>query len=49
VRGNFRHAHKRTTRGGGVGSKTMVLGAIQRKGKVKVKVISNTSIGLTRI
>ncbi len=39
-----KHASKRTTKGGGAGKKTMVLGAIQRKGKVKVKVIANTSI-----
>jgi transposase-like protein len=37
-----KHASKRKVKGGATG-KTMVLGAVQRKGKVKVKVISKTS------
>ncbi len=39
-----KHASKRTKIGGGVGGKTMVFGAIQRQGKVKTKVIPETSI-----
>jgi transposase-like protein len=38
-----KHAHKRTVRGG-VGKKAMVLGAVQRGGKVKTKVIPQTNI-----
>jgi transposase-like protein len=38
-----KHASKRTVKGG-VGKKIMVLGAIQRKGKVKTKVIPQTNI-----
>jgi transposase-like protein/ribosomal protein L37AE/L43A len=38
-----KHAHKRTVKGG-PGNKTMVLGAIQRNGKVKTKVIPKTDI-----
>lgn len=39
-----KHASKRTVKGG-VGKKTMVLGAVQRKGKVKTRVIPQTNIG----
>lgn len=39
-----KHASKRKRQGGGVAGKIMVLGAIQRKGKVKTKVIPNTTI-----
>jgi len=38
-----KHASKRKVKGG-TGSKTMVLGAIERKGKVKTKVIPQTNI-----
>jgi transposase-like protein len=38
-----KHATKRTVRGG-AGNKTMVLGAVQRNGKVKTRVIPKTSI-----
>jgi len=38
-----KHANKRTVKGG-VGKKAMVLGAVQRGGKVKTKVISQTNI-----
>jgi ribosomal protein L37AE/L43A/transposase-like protein len=38
-----KHASKRTVKGG-VGNKIMVLGAVQRKGKVKTKVIAQTNI-----
>lgn len=38
-----KHASKRTIRGG-TGNKTMVMGAIQREGKVKVKVIGQSNI-----
>lgn len=38
-----KHASKRTVRGG-VGKKAMVLGAIQRQGKVRTKVIPQTNI-----
>lgn len=38
-----KHASKRTVRGG-TGNKTMVLGAIQRTGKVRTKVIPQTTI-----
>jgi transposase-like protein len=38
-----KHAHKRTVKGG-TGNKTMVLGAVQRNGKVKTKVIPKTDI-----
>jgi len=38
-----KHASKRTVKGG-VGNKIMVLGAVQRKGKVKTKVIPQTNI-----
>lgn len=38
-----KHASKRTVKGG-VGKKIMVLGAVQRKGKVKTKVIPQTNI-----
>lgn len=38
-----KHASKRTVKAG-VGNKTMVLGAVQRKGKVKVKVVPNADI-----
>jgi hypothetical protein len=38
-----KHQSKRTTRGG-TKNKTMVLGAIQRNGKLKTKVIKETSI-----
>lgn len=38
-----KHAHKRIAKGG-VGGKTMVLGAIQRGGKVKTRVIAKTDI-----
>jgi transposase-like protein len=37
-----KHKHKRVGQGN-YGNKTMVLGAIQRKGKVKVKVIAKTT------
>src|SRR5665213_1773838 len=36
-----KHAHKRTVRGG-TGNKTMVLGAVERGGNVKTKVIAKT-------
>lgn len=39
-----KHASKRKRQGGGVSGKIMVLGAIQRKGKVKTRVIPNTTI-----
>ena len=39
-----KHAHKRTTRGGGAGAKAMVFGAIERQGKVRTKVIQQTNI-----
>lgn len=39
-----KHASKRTTRGGGVGKKAMVFGAIERQGKVRTKVIPATNI-----
>jgi len=38
-----KHVSKRTVKGG-VGNKIMVLGAIERKGRVKTKVISQTNI-----
>jgi transposase-like protein len=38
-----KHASKRTVKGG-VGNKIMVLGAVQRKGKVRTKVIPQTNI-----
>jgi hypothetical protein len=38
-----KHAIKRTVKGG-TGNKTMVLGAVQRKGKVKIKVVPKTDI-----
>jgi transposase-like protein len=38
-----KHASKRTVRGG-AGNKTMLLGAVQRNGKVKTKVIPQTDI-----
>lgn len=39
-----KHASKRKRQGGGVSGKIMVLGAIQRKGKVKTRVIPNTTV-----
>src|SRR5215212_2925484 len=36
-----KHAHKRTVKGG-TGNKTMVIGAVERGGKVKTKVIPKT-------
>ncbi len=38
-----KHAHKRTVKGG-TGNKTMVIGAVERGGKVKTKVIPKTDI-----
>ncbi len=39
-----KHASKRKRQGGGVLGKIMVLGAIERKGRVKTRVIPNTTI-----
>lgn len=39
-----KHASKRLRQGGGVSGKIMVLGAIERKGKVRTKVVPNTHI-----